>query len=141
MLRVIGADGANYGVISLAEALRKAQAAGLDLIEVSPGAEPPVARVMDYGKYQYAENKKQKQAKARAHAVEVKQVQITIGTSEHDLGRKMKEASEWLAEGHRIKVDLFLKGREKYLDPKFLETRIERALKLATVPYKVADPV
>jgi translation initiation factor IF-3 len=140
-LRVIGADGANYGVITLSEALARAQEAQLDLIEISPDANPPVAKIMDYGKYLYAENKKQKQARSRAHAVEIKQVQVTIGTSDHDLGRKMKEASDWLKEGHRIKLDLFLKGREKYLDPKFLEARLLRALNLTTEPYKIADPI
>lgn len=139
-LRVIGADGSNLGVISKEEALRAAEAAGLDLIEISPNANPPVGKIMDFGKYQYAEKKKAKQQKAKSHAVEVKQVQVTIGTSDHDLSRKMNEASDWLAGGHRIKVELTLKGREKYLDPKFLEARLNRALQFITTSYKIADP-
>lgn len=139
-LRVIGAEGENLGILTLVEALGAAERAGLDLIEISPNAEPPVAKIMDFGKYQYAENKKQKQARAKAHTVEIKQVQITIGTSDHDLSRKMSEASEWLAEGHRIKIDLTLKGREKYLDQKFLATRLDRALNFITTPFTVSVP-
>lgn len=140
LLRVIGADGTNLGELALSDALRAAQDAGLDLIEISPNATPPIAKIMDFGKYQYIESKKQKQSKAKTQTVEIKQVQITIGTSDHDLSRKMKEASDWLSEGHRIKVDLFLKGREKYLDPKFLQARLDRAVNLFTVPFKIADP-
>lgn len=139
-LRVIGAEGENLGVISIQEALSKAKEAGLDLIEISPKANPPVAKIMDYGKFQYDENKKLKQAKAKAKFVEVKSLQVKIGTGEHDLALKAKKASEWLAEGHRIKIDLFLPGRTKYLQENFLHERLERLLKLLTVDYKVADP-
>lgn len=139
-LRVIAADGSNVGVMSLEEALGKAHEAGLDLIEISPTALPPIAKIMDYGKYQYEVNKKQKAAKAKTHVIEIKSVQVKIGTGEHDLELKAKKASEWLAEGHRIKIDLFLPGRSKYMDFKFLTERLERLLKLVTVPYVVADP-
>jgi translation initiation factor IF-3 len=138
-LRVIDSNGANLGVISLSEALGKAQEQGLDLIEISPGAVPPIAKIMDYGKFQYEANKKQKQAKSKAHVVEVKNIQVKIGTGDHDLSLKAKKASEWLAEGNRIKIDLFLPGRAKYLDFKFLKERMDRLLKLITVNYVVAD--
>jgi translation initiation factor IF-3 len=138
-LRVIGASGENYGVITLRDALEKAQAAGLDLIEISPNAVPPVAKIMDFGKYQYDENKKQKVAKSKAHVIEIKTLQVKIGTGEHDLALKAKKASEWLKEGHRIKLDLFLPGRSKYMDPKFLEERLGRLLNLVTEKYKVAE--
>ncbi len=95
---------------------------------------------MDYGKFQYDENKKLKHSKARTHNVEVKGLQVKLGTGEHDLELKAKKASEWLAEGHRIKIDLFLPGRAKYLDPNFLKLRMERILKLLTEEYKIADP-
>lgn len=139
-LRVIGPKGENLGVISLSEALMKAEEAGLDLIEISPNAVPPVAKISDFGKFQYEENKKQKQAKSKAHSVEVKTVQVKLGTGEHDLGLKAKKASEWLAEGNRVKLDLFLPGRAKYLDQNFLKTRLDRILKLLTVEYKIATP-
>ena len=115
-LRVITESGDNLGVLSFAEALNKAREAGMDLIEISPNANPPVAKIMDYGKFQYAENKKQKVAKAKAHTVEVKNIQIKVGTGDHDLELKAKKSSEWLKEGNRIKIDLFLPGRTKYMD-------------------------
>jgi translation initiation factor IF-3 len=138
-LRVIGPEGENIGVISLTEALRQAREAQLDLIEISPNATPPVAKIMDYGKFQYDENKKQKQSKAKAKVVEVKSLQVKIGTGDHDLALKAKKASEWLGENHRIKIDLFLPGRTKYLDQKFLEERLARLLKLVSVDFKIAD--
>ena len=140
-LRVIGAEGENVGVITLQEALSKAAIAGLDLIEISPNAAPPVAKIMDYGKFQYSENKKQKAAKAKVHTVEVKNIQVKIGTSEHDLELKAKRVGEWITEGNRVKIDLFLIGRSKYMEFKFLQERLERILKLVPVAYKVADPI
>ncbi len=140
-LRVIGPQGENVGVITREEALSKATEAGFDLIEISPNAVPPVAKIMDYGKFQYAENKKQKVAKAKVHTVEVKTIQVKIGTSEHDLELKAKRVAEWLTEGNRVKIDLFLAGRAKYMEFKFLQERLERILKLIPVAYKIADPV
>jgi translation initiation factor IF-3 len=139
-LRVITDSGENLGVITLGEALRRAEEAGLDLIEISPNAVPPVAKITDYGKFQYAENKKLKESKTRVKTVEVKSVQVTISTNEHDLAVKAAKASEWLAEGHRVKVNLYLAGRAKFLDKKFLEERIERILKLIAEEYKIAEP-
>ena len=139
-LRVIGPDAENFGVMSLSEAFKKADELGFDLIEISPKANPPVAKITDYGKFQYDENKKQKQAKSHAKNVEVKSLQVKIGTGDHDLALKAKKASEWLAEGHRIKIDLFLTGRTKYLDPNFLKERMERLLKLITTDFNIADP-
>lgn len=139
-LRVIGANGENLGVLTLSQALAAAQQVGLDLIEISPLAVPPVAKVADLGKFQYTENKKKKSAKAKSHKVEIKAVQITIGTGEHDLALKAKRASEWLTENQRIRVDLFLKGREKYLPVKFLGERLERVLKFISTDYKITEP-
>ena len=139
-LRVIGPTGENFGVLALEEALKKAQELSLDLIEISPNANPPVAKIADFGKYQYEEAKKAKVAKAKSHSVEIKSVQVKLGTGDHDLALKAKKMSEWLAEGNRVKLDLFLPGRAKYLDEKFLKERLERMLKLVTVPYKIATP-
>ena len=94
---------------------------------------------MDYGKFQYAEKKRMKAAKAKSHSVETKTIQVKIGTGEHDLELKAKKASEWLKEGHRIKIELFLIGRTKYMDFQFLKQRLERILKLITEEYKIAD--
>jgi translation initiation factor IF-3 len=138
-VRVIGPAGENYGVLSISEALGKAHDAGLDLIEISPNANPPVAKISDYGKFQYDENKKDKAAKAKAHVIEIKTLQVKIGTGDHDLALKAKKASEWLKDGQRIKIDLFLPGRSKYMDPKFLEERLGRILVLLTENYKIAE--
>lgn len=138
-LRVIGPENENVGVISLQEALKMAQESGLDLIEISPAAVPPVAKIMDFGKYQYDLNKKTKAAKAKSHNIEVKSLQIKIGTGDHDLELKAKKASEWLKEGHRIKLDLYLVGRSKYMDMNFLKERLQRILKLITVEYRIAE--
>lgn len=140
-LRVILEDGSNLGVLPLSEAIKKASELGFDLIEISPSATPPVAKIMDFGKYQYTENKKQKVAKSKAHSVEIKSIQLTIGTGDHDLELKAKKASEWLVEGNRIKIDLFLRGRAKYMDQNFLKARLERILHFITENYKIADSV
>jgi translation initiation factor IF-3 len=138
-VRVIGPAGENYGVLSISEALTKAHEAGLDLIEISPNATPPVAKITDYGKFSYEENKKEKAQKAKAHVIEIKTLQVKIGTGEHDLELKAKKASEWLKEGHRIKIDLFLPGRSKYMDPKFLEERLQRLFTFVTENYRIAE--
>src|SRR5262245_8367338 len=83
-VRVIGADGGNLGILPIKEALTKAQEAGLDLIEVSPNAQPPVCRITDYGKFKYEQNKKDKEVKSKMRITETKEVQVKIGTSEHD---------------------------------------------------------
>ena len=140
-LRVIGENGENYGVISLEEALKHAREAELDLIEISPKANPPVAKIMDYGKFQYTQQKKEREIKAKSHVTETKTVQIKIGTSEHDLGLKSKRVSDWLSEGHRVKLDLFLRGRYKYMEFSFLKERLERFMTRITTGYKVADPI
>jgi translation initiation factor IF-3 len=140
-LRVITEDGENLGVISLSTAISEAQKRGFDLIEISPSAVPPVAKIMDYGKYLYDEKKKQKSAKAKTVTAELKIIQVKIGTGEHDLELKAKKVSEWIAEGNRVKIDLFLVGRSKYMDLNFLKERLERLLKLVTVEYKNAQDV
>ncbi len=140
-LRVLDATGANLGVLSLGEALRRAEEDELDLIEVSPNAVPPVAKIMDYGKFQYELNKKQKEIRAKSHVTETKSAQIKIGTGEHDLMLKAKKIALWLAEGHRVKIDLFLWGRYKYMEFGFLKERLERFLKIIPHEYRVADQI
>ena len=138
-MRVITVDGENLGVLSLDKALTEARNRGLDLIEISPTAVPPVAKIMDYGKYQYDEKKKTKVAKAKTQTSELKNVQVKIGTGEHDLELKAKNVSKWLGEGNRVKIDLYLIGRSKYMEFNFLKERLERILKLVTVEYKIAQ--
>jgi translation initiation factor IF-3 len=140
-VRVIGPEGENIGVISLSDALAKAQEYGLDLIEISPNAVPPVAKIMEYGKFSYEQQKKRREIKAKSHTTETKSVQVKIGTGDHDLELKAKKAATWLAEGHRVKVDLFLWGRYKYMEFAFLKERLERFLKLIPHEFKLAEPI
>lgn len=137
-LRVIGPQGENLGILTLSEALKVAEEHSLDVVEVSPNANPPVAKITDFGRYMYEEKKKSKNAK-KPHTSEVKNVQVKLGTGDHDLTLKAKRTSEWLSLGHKVKVDLFLPGRAKYMDEKFLKERIERMLKFVSVDYKIAD--
>lgn len=128
-------------MITFAEALERAKQADLDLIEISPTAVPPVAKIMDFGKYQYEIQKKQREVKAKSHVTETKGVQVKIGTGEHDLLLKAKKAAQWLGEGHRVKVDLFLWGRYKYMEFGFLKERLERFLKLIPADFKTAEEI
>ncbi len=138
-LRVLDSENKNIGVLSIRDALEMAQNQGLDLIEISPNATPPLAKIMDFGKYKYEASKKLKKQKGGAKATETKGIQIKIGTGDHDLELKAKTASKWLKEGHRIKVELFLAGRAKYMDEKFLKERLDRILHLITEDYKISD--
>jgi len=139
-LRVIDHLDEKRGVMSTKDALALAQSLGLDLIEIAPQAVPPVAKIMEYGKFQYEQNKKQKKVRAGAKQTETKAIQIKIAAGDHDLALKAKKASEWLKEGHRIKVELFLAGRAKYMEEKFLHERLERVLRLITEEYRIAEP-
>lgn len=140
-LRVIGAEGENLGVLDTEEALKVAQNLGLDLIEISPNAVPPVAKIMDYGKFEYERSKKESAARSKVKVSETKEVQIKVGTGENDMRLKAKKAAEWLADGHRVRMELFLKGRYKGMDEAFLKTRLEKFMLMIPYAYKVAEPV
>ncbi len=127
------------GVLKLEEALRAAEDAGVDLIEIVPNANPPVAKLMDYGKYLYQESKKHKKSRAKTHKTETKTLQVKLATGEHDLDLKAKQASKFLTERDRVKIDLFLAGRAKYMEFNFLKERLERVLRLITEKYKIVD--
>lgn len=140
ILRVIGAEGENLGVLSLAEALVAAKRVSLDLIEISALAVPPVAKIADYGRFEYERSKKEKDIKAKVKISETKEVQIKVGTGENDMLLKAKKAAGWLSEGHRVRTELFLKGRYKEMDETFLKERLEKFLARIPYSYKVAEP-
>lgn len=140
-LRVVGPEGENLGVLATSEAIKKAEEAKLDLIEISPNAKPPVAKIMDFGQYRYETKRKASEVKAKSHVTETKNVQVKIGTGDNDQMLKAKRAAEWLNEGHRVKVDLFLWGRYKYMEADFLKERLERFMKIIPAEYKIADPM
>lgn len=138
-VRVISNEGVNLGILSIKEAQAQADSQGFDLIEISPNTNPPIVKIANFGKYQYEQNKKLKKAKAGSKITETKAIQIKIGTGDNDLALKARRASEWLKEGHRIKVELFLSGRSKYMPDPFLKERLDRVLHLITENYKVAE--
>lgn len=138
-LRVLDEEGQNLGVLPLREALDLAKSRGLDLIEIAPNATPVIAKIMEYGKFLYLESKKEKKMKAGAKRTETKAIQIKVATGEHDLELKAKQASKWLAEGHRIKVELYLSGRAKFQNEQFLKERLDRVLRFITEPFKIAE--
>jgi translation initiation factor IF-3 len=111
-VRLIGPNREHIGVVSLHEALERAQEANLDLVEVSPGADPPVARVMDYGRFIYEQAKKEREARKTQKQVEVKEIQLRPKTSEHHRNMKVERARGWLEEGMKVKVRIRFRGRE-----------------------------
>ncbi len=111
-VRVIGIDGKQVGIVSLADALNMARAHGVDLVEIAPTANPPVCRVVDYGKYRYEQAKKDKESKKHQHASMVKEVQLSPRIDPHDLGVKIVHAIDFLCEDMKVKVTLKFRGRE-----------------------------
>ena len=111
-LRVIAADGSQAGVMSRYDALQMASAAELDLVEVSPTAEPPVVRIMDYGKFLFEQNKKAHSAKRKQKQIQVKEVKFRPGTGEADYQIKLRNLTRFLNEGDKAKVTLRFRGRE-----------------------------
>ncbi|MGD8757722.1 MAG: translation initiation factor IF-3 [Deltaproteobacteria bacterium] len=111
-VRLIDADGNQVGVVPLREALETAESSGLDLVEVSPNVDPPVCRVMDYGRYKYQQNKKLQEAKKRQSGYQVKEIKIRPMTGEHDLQVKLRHIRRFLENRDKVKVSLMFRGRE-----------------------------
>ena len=109
---LIGPGGEQIGVVATYEAQNQARAAGLDLVEISPTARPPVCRIMDYGKFLYEQSKKDKQNRRNAAATKVKEIQLHPSVGDNDYQVKLRHLKEFLADGHRVKVSLFFRGRE-----------------------------
>ena len=113
-MRCINADGSMAGVLPARDAMRLAEAQGLDLVEISPTAEPPVCRIMDYGKFRYAEEQKRKQARKQSmqHSRTIKEMKFHSNVEEHDFQTKLGHIREFLIEGHKVKLSLQFRGRE-----------------------------
>ena len=111
-VRCIDAAGEQIGIISTRDALRKATEAGLDLVEISPNAHPPVCRIMDYGKFKYEVEKKERQAKKHQTQTKVKEIKFHANVGDHDYETKLRHATDFLNEGHRVKFSLYFRGRE-----------------------------
>jgi translation initiation factor IF-3 len=111
-VRLIDASGENVGVVSTEEAFRQAREADLDLVEVAPNADPPVCRVMDYGKFLYERTKKEREARKAQVKVEIKEIRLRPKTTEHHRGFKVRDARRWLESGKKVKVRIRFRGRE-----------------------------
>ena len=111
-VRLIGADGNNVGGVSINEALNMARDAGLDLLEIAPQSNPPVCKIMDYGKWKYEEQKKLKEAKSNQKVVETKELKIRPNIDVHDFDVKMKSAKRFIEDGNKVKFSVRFKGRE-----------------------------
>ncbi len=124
-VRVIDQDGAQLGVLTVVEALTKAELAGLDLVEIAPSAEPPVCKIIDFGKYRYQLTKKEKEQKKSQHQVKVKEVKIKPNTDDHDLMVKIKHSREFIAKGNKVRLTCVFRGREM-LHPEFGRRLVDR---------------
>lgn len=132
-VRLIGPDGGNIGVVPIRQALQIARDADLDLVEVSPGATPPVCRVMDFGKFIYERAKKEREAKKAQTKIEVKEIRLRPKTNEAHRGFKVDDARRWLLQGHKVRVTIKFRGREMDYPEIALEDLKEIAEALADV--------
>jgi translation initiation factor IF-3 len=135
-VRLVGADGAQVGIVSIQEALQRAQASDLDLVEVAPQANPPVCRVMDYGKYKYERAMRQKEARKKQARIEVKEIKFRPKIDRHDYETKKGHVIRFLNAGNRVKVTIMFRGREMAhteLGQRILDRLIEDLDGLATV--------
>jgi len=135
-LRVIDADGKNLGVLSLDEALRLAKERGADLIEIAPDAEPPVARLMDYGKFIYQQEKQERKKRAKERGDTLKTIRLTFGMGLHDMLVRAKQSEEFLKEHPRLQIEMRLKGRQK-AHPEVGRQKIEEFVKLLPPTVKI----
>ncbi|CUW38338.1 protein chain initiation factor IF-3 [Magnetospirillum sp. XM-1] len=111
-IRLVGADGEMIGVVTLREGLQMAEDAGLDLVEVSPNAEPPVCKILDFGKFKYEDQKKKNAARKKQKVIEVKEIKLRPNIDDHDYDVKMRSMRKFLEEGDKVKVTLRFRGRE-----------------------------
>lgn len=133
---MIDKEGGQLGVLTLGEALMKAELVGLDLVEISPSADPPVCKIIDYGKYRYQLTKKEKEQKKGQHQGKVKEIKLKPNTDEHDLLTKLKHAREFVAKGNKVRITCVFRGREM-MHPEFGFKVVER---LCTDLSDVATP-
>ena len=135
-MRVVGPDGEQLGILPVEQALARAQDLGMDLVEVSPMAKPPVCKIMDYGKFKYTEKKKQNEAKKKQVVVQLKEVKLRPRTEEHDYNVKIGKIREFLQEANKARVTVMFRGREithRELGQKVLQRVIEDVKEVAVI--------
>lgn len=135
---LIGADGEPLGEMPTADALAKAREDDLDLIEVSPQATPPVCKILEYGKFQYQQTKKEQASKSNQKKVDIKGIRLGLRTDSHDLLFKKEQAEKFLKKGHKVKIEILLRGREKAM-PDRAKDAINAFLGTLSVPSKVEE--
>ncbi len=135
-LRVIGASGENLGVMPREKALELVKhGEGIDLIEISPSAKPPVARLMSFDKYRYMQEKAEKKARLAQKTAELKQIQISVRAAKNDLLIKAKQMDKFLEEGHNVDVMMRLRGAEKYNKPRAFQ-KLDEFMQMITIEHK-----
>jgi translation initiation factor IF-3 len=135
-VRLVGADGSQIGIVPVQDALRQAQELDLDLVEVAPNADPPVCRIMDYGKFKYERDVRQKEARKKQSRIEVKEMKMRPKIDPHDYGTKKGHIERFLKQGARVKITIMFRGREMAhteLGRKLLDRLTEDLRELATV--------
>ncbi len=135
-LRVIDSDGTQLGIISREEALKVADERGMDLVLVSMDAKPSVAKIMDFGRFRFEQEKRLKEAKKKQKETKVKEIQLTLGIGQHDMEFRAKSADKFLADGNSVKIALRLRGREKG-HPENGVTVVENFMSMITASYKI----
>jgi translation initiation factor IF-3 len=135
-VRVVTEDGEQLGVMDTRDAIREARNQGLDLVEISPNANPPVCKIIDYGKFQYEAKKRANEAKKKQVTVSVKEIKFRPGTDDHDYSYRVKHAREWIADGDKVRAAIAFRGREmahRELGAKILARLIEELSDVAEV--------
>lgn len=135
-IRLIGDDGSQIGITETKDALEMAQDKGLDLVEISPNATPPVCKIIDWGKYQYQQSKKKQQDKGKQKKTDIKGVRIRPSTDENALNFKANQAKKFLTKGSKVKAEIILRGREKAFANQSREKLLEFIDKI-DFPYKI----
>jgi translation initiation factor IF-3 len=138
-LRVISPEGEQLGILDASDALRRAEEFGLDLVEVAPGADPPVCKIMDYGKFRYEESKKEHERKKKQATVVIKEIKLRPKTEEHDLDYKVKRLKRFITEDCKVKVTIMFRGRE-ITHPEQARMLLDKMLELVGDDAQVEQP-
>lgn len=138
-LRVIAPDGEQLGIMDTSDALRKSEEFGLDLVEVAPNSDPPVCRIMDYGKYRYEESKKEHERRKKQATVTLKEIKLRPKTEEHDLVYKVKRLQEFIGEDCKVKVTVMFRGRE-ITHPEQARVLLDKVLEIVGDSIVVEQP-
>jgi len=139
-VRLIDDIGTQVGIVETSEALALAQSKGLDLVEISPTAKPPVCKIIDWGKFQYQEAKKLQEAKAKQKKIEIKGIRFRPATDEGDLAFKLKQAEKFLSKGSKVKVEIVLRGREKAFANQSRE-KLQKFIDKIEIPIKIEQGI